>query len=158
MTMHHQQPYHYTSCGLDNIYLLNGFHIEETDYGTVMSFEDIEGLHALIGHRLVHHDSELNGHEFRFLRKELELSQKEIARLLGCEEQQIGRWERGENGIPGAVDRLVKLLYQESYSENPHVRDLLENIASLVQREEQLELTDHTWHLQRTSEDWVMAA
>jgi DNA-binding transcriptional regulator YiaG len=153
-----QKTYHYKACGLDNVYLMNGFYIEETEYGPVISFEDIEGLHGLIAHRLVNHDHELSGKEFRFLRKELELSQKEIARLLGCDEQQIGRWERGEHKMAGSADRLIRLLYQENYSKNPHVRDLLERIATLVQEEEQMQLADSKLCFQRDSDEWKLAA
>lgn len=151
------QTYHYKACGLDNVYLMNGFYFEETEYGIVTSFEDIEGLHAVIAHRLVNHDHELSGKEFRFLRKELELSQKEVARLLGCGEQQIGRWERGENTVAGAADRLVRVLYQENYSKNPHVRNLLERIATLVQEEEQMQLADSNLYFQRDSDEWKFA-
>lgn len=152
------QTYHYKACGLDNVYLMNGFYFEETEYGTVISFEDIEGLHALIAHRLVNHDHELSGKEFRFLRKELEFSQKEIARLFGYDEQTVGRWERSETQIPSSADRLIRLLYQEYYSKNLHIRDLLERIASLVQEEDQKQLADSNLCFQRHSDEWKLAA
>lgn len=158
MATKEQEPYHYKACGLDNVYLVNGFYMEETDYGPVISFEDIEGLHALIAHRLVNHDRELSGKEFRFLRKELEFSQKEVARLFGYDEQTIGRWERGENDMPGSADRLIRLLYQEYYTKNPHVRELLEKIAALVQEEEQMKLTASNLCFQRDSDEWKLAA
>lgn len=158
MATKNQKPYHYKACGLDNVYLVNGFYMEETEYGPVISFEDIEGLHALIAHRLVNHDRELSGKEFRFLRKELEFSQKEVARLFGYDEQTIGRWERGENDMPGSADRLIRLLYQEYYTKNPHVRELLEKIAALVQEEEQMELTASNLCFQRDLDEWKLAA
>lgn len=159
MTTQSKNLYHYKSCGLDNIYLVNGFSVEQDPiYGEFWTFEDIEGLHALIGHNLVNHEHELNGKEFRFLRKEMEISQKELARLIKCDEQTIGRWERGESDIPGAADRLVRLMYQEYYSQNPHIIGLLERIAELVQEEEQMVLSSSNLHFTRDANEWKLAA
>lgn len=158
MTNANTQAYHYKSCGLDNIYLLNGFHIEDTEDGRLVSFEDIEGLHAVIAHRLVNHDAGLNGKEFRYLRKELELSQRELARFFGCDEQTVGRWERGESEVPGSADRLIRLLYLEYYTNNPHVRALLERVAELVAEEEQMKLQSNKLVFKRHSNEWAWAA
>lgn len=48
MTMN-EQRLHYTACGLDNIYLLDGFHIVEGRRGRVVRIEDQQGLHKAIG-------------------------------------------------------------------------------------------------------------
>ena len=36
---------HYTSCGLQNIWLKNGYEVIETAYGKATSIHDVEGLH-----------------------------------------------------------------------------------------------------------------
>jgi putative transcriptional regulator len=45
--------YHYRECGLDNIYLLNGFDPVETPRGVSVQIRDREGLHLAIGRCLV---------------------------------------------------------------------------------------------------------
>jgi len=36
--------YHYRECGLDNVWLLNGYELHDTPYGKGVSFVDVEGL------------------------------------------------------------------------------------------------------------------
>ena len=83
--------YRYTEGGLTNVWLSNGFREEDTPYGKGVSIEDVEGLHRVIGMKLVKERAQLTGAEFRFLRKELGLSQ---AKLAGC----INR-EHGSQGV-----------------------------------------------------------
>jgi len=40
--------YHYTLCGLDNVWLENGYQVRETSYGQGISVHDVEGLHEVI--------------------------------------------------------------------------------------------------------------
>ena len=44
--------HHYRECGLDNVFLLNGFTVRETRHGRAVSIEDIDGLHRTIGTHL----------------------------------------------------------------------------------------------------------
>jgi len=44
---------HYTACGLDNVWLANGFTIKETKYGKGVSIDDVDGLHRLLASNLV---------------------------------------------------------------------------------------------------------
>jgi hypothetical protein len=39
-----EQPLHYTACGLDNVYLLNGFKREIIDGEEYVTIEDMDGL------------------------------------------------------------------------------------------------------------------
>ena len=63
--------YHYTQCGLDNVWLENGYSRKTTSYGTAVSVEDVDGLHKLLASKLVEKTSALAGKEFRFLRVQL---------------------------------------------------------------------------------------
>lgn len=45
--------YHYTECGLDNVYLLNGFEYVETPRGSGAMIKNWKGLHGAIGRHLV---------------------------------------------------------------------------------------------------------
>lgn len=88
--------YHYKTCGLENIYLKNGYTIRETPYGPGVSIEDIEGLHLAIASDLLRQKAPLTGAQFRFLRKEQDLTQAELGAILGVNEQTIAAWEKNK--------------------------------------------------------------
>jgi hypothetical protein len=67
-------PYHYTECGLNNIYLLNGLDFIETSRGRAISIKDIDGLHKAIGLFLVTSKKDFSDDELRFLRHEMLIS------------------------------------------------------------------------------------
>lgn len=66
-------PYHYTSCGLDDVYLLSGYEIEQTPYGQGVSIKNADDLHTAIGMYLVSGKKLLSGKEVRFLRHQMDL-------------------------------------------------------------------------------------
>ncbi len=53
---------------------------------------------------------DLNGKELKFLRKELSLTQAQVAKLMGADVQAVARWEKGSNKNSTA-DRLIRTLY-----------------------------------------------
>jgi putative transcriptional regulator len=142
-------PYHYTECGLDNVYLLNGFRIEDTSYGPAISIEDTDGLHHAIALDLVLTKRMLSGKELRFLRRELDLSQEALGLLLGgYQAQTVARWEKGECDTAHAADRLLRLVYLAHAHDNPDVRkvlDLLKDLDILIHEERVFEETDQGW-------------
>ncbi len=106
--------YHYVESGLDNVHLENGFHLLETSHGTAVSIEDVHGLHAAIGRCLIDAAAPLTGAELRFLRIEMELSQRALAGLLGTTEQTCAaRREGSREAVPGPVDHLLRALYAD---------------------------------------------
>ena len=48
--------------------------------------------------------------EIKVVRKQLELTQKEFAQLLGCSKPTVERWERSNDAITGPVCLLLKML------------------------------------------------
>lgn len=124
--------YEYKECGLDGIRLVNGYKIEKTPYGEGVRIEDIKGLHRAIGNILINKAEKLTGKEFRFLRVELGFSQKRLAGLFGTEEQNIGRWERGDvEEIPGPADRLMRALYAEYARSDSKISDMVQRLCDL---------------------------
>jgi len=121
--------YHYTESGLQNVWLKNGYVIHSTPYGKGVSIHDVAGLHRLIGCALAR-QPKLTGAQFRFLRKEMEMSQSALAALIGTSEQNISLWER-RGRIPRASDRLIKVLYLEQISGNVKVRELIDRMNAL---------------------------
>ncbi len=127
-----KKMYRYKECGLDNVYLMNGFKEHETEYGKGISFTCVEGLHKAISLQIVRRDGKLSGKEFRFLRKELELTQAQLAKYLGVKPLEINRWEQGKTETTNPLaDRLIRLLYLEKALGNPHVLELLESLQEL---------------------------
>jgi DNA-binding transcriptional regulator YiaG len=104
--------YHYQECGLDNVYLANGYREVETPYGPAVSIEDVYGLHKAIARGLVNTKPTLSGTEVRFIRKFLELTQVQLAELLGVEDQSVRRWE-GLEELPKQADRSVRLVFRD---------------------------------------------
>ena len=137
------EGYHYRECGLDNIYLLNGYVVEKSPYGEVVTIHDIDGLHRAIGTYLVRERKDLTGTEVRFLRHELGMSQKVLGDVLGKTEQTVARWEKEPKEINGTATRLLRVLYQQHVGGNRKVRSLLEQLADLDDLvEEQIRFED----------------
>lgn len=105
------EPFLYKGCGLDGIYLLNGFTKRDTKYGPTVSIEKMDQLHVAIGLHVVLNRKALSPKEIRFLRKQMDLTQNELGGLMRISGQQIARYEKAENEIPGPVDGLIRILY-----------------------------------------------
>ena len=126
-----KSPYHYTECGLDDIYLRSGYEIHSTPEGDFVSVKDADELLKAIGIHLVTAKKELTGRELRFLRKHMDETQAELADLLRVSDQTVARWEKGEGegaGIPGPADFLIRMLFLEHIGEQQGVRELLRDL------------------------------
>lgn len=129
--------HHYTESGLDNVYLENGYYEYETSYGKGISIEDTEGLHKAIGRWLVELPKPLNGAELRFLRLEMDTTQRHLAGVLNTTEQTLRLWEKHrKKSIQGIADRLLRALYSEFIGGDGSVRRSLERLAELDQLEQ----------------------
>ena len=100
-----KRPYHYKGCGLDDIYLLSGYERKMTAHGMSVTIKNLDGLLRVIGDTLVARKKILDGKEIRFLRHQMDITQSELARLFGCDAQQVARYEKGQSKIPGPADR-----------------------------------------------------
>lgn len=106
-------PLHYPDCGLDDIYLYSGYDILDTPHGKGISVKNLDGLHAAIGCYLATQKKVLNGKELRFLRKQMDLTQGQLASVVSVNSQTVARWEKGETEIPGPADLVVRMLFIE---------------------------------------------
>lgn len=123
--------YQYRECGLDSVWLINGYTLIEDDaYGNCVSITDTKGLHKAIAHDLIFNKPTLTGAEFRFLRKELELSQKALADLVGKDEQAIARWEKTKKA-PTHADRMLRALILDFHKENVGLIELINRIRDI---------------------------
>jgi DNA-binding transcriptional regulator YiaG len=140
--------HHYRESGLSNVYLINGFSYVETPYGRSVVIEDVDGLHRAIGQVLTREKKSLSGREFRFLRHELDLSQARLASLFGVDAQSVARWEKGRTRIPGAVERMMRAVYEEHIGGHRAVTEILSGLAELddrIAQELSFEDTDEGW-------------
>ena len=153
--------YHYTECGLDYVYLLNGFEIVETPQGSAISIRNIDALHQVIGEFLYDQNAGLGGKEIRFLRSEMEMSQQTFAHLFSVDERTVSRWETEAISMPKQADALLRLLYEEHANlGNESIKDILERIADL---EDEIDRTyERIFQLRETEhgepEVWARAA
>jgi putative transcriptional regulator len=124
--------YHYTECGLDYIFLRNGFETIPSPRGQRVHIHNVEGLHRAIGEMLVSEKKHLDGKEFRFLRHELNMTQQNLASLLGIDVQALARWEKEKTKvIPGPAQRVIRLLYSEKMGGNQEICLPLQRLAEL---------------------------
>jgi DNA-binding transcriptional regulator YiaG len=117
----------YKGCGLSNVYLLNGYERQITNSGTeVLHIEDIEGLHRTIALSMVVNPVDIDGAQFRFLRKEIGMSQRFVAEGLGVQEQTVSLWERGEHPLPQYASVFICALIHEYLLGQPAMRSVID--------------------------------
>jgi putative transcriptional regulator len=129
-------PFQYKACGLDDVYLTNGYEIEKTPHGTGVSIRNVDDVLRAIGLFLVANKKQLSGKEVRFLRHQMDYTQSELARMIGVSSQQVARYEKDKNSssIPGASDRILRLLYREHVKAGAPIRGTLEHVDQMDDR------------------------
>lgn len=122
---------HYTACGLENVWLANGFTVKETKYGKGVSIEDVDGLHRLLASKLVEAKVLLTGKEFRFLRVHLGLTQQGLGKLLGdVSENAVSLWER-KDSVPPIYDHWLRILVIAKFEGDTKVADAVQRIQTV---------------------------
>lgn len=130
------ERHHYRECGLDYVYLLNGFNIEDGPYGPGVAIEKADQLHDVIALDVVRSPRALRGQEVRFLRSILDVSQAGLGDILGKSRATVARWEAARNEpVPGPDDRLVRIIY----ALKAHQHEAVEQILDLLSRIDELE-------------------
>ena len=128
-----QGMYHYTECGLNKVWLRNGYTVHDTPYGKGVAITDADGLHEAIAMLLVNHKPRLSGGEFRFIRKELDLSQQALGDILGKDAQSVARWEKSGR-VPKMAERFLGALYREQVHGSAKIREIIERLNETDQR------------------------
>jgi DNA-binding transcriptional regulator YiaG len=145
-----RKPLQYTDCGLDDVYLVSGYEWVDTPEGKALVIKELDKLLRAIGVHLVTEKKVLNAKEVRFLRKELNMTQAELARYAGLTHQQVARWEKGESEITDSAAAILRLLYLDHYSgKRFRIRKLLDKIietdATTDQRRAVFQKTEDGW-------------
>ncbi|WP_454917093.1 helix-turn-helix domain-containing protein [Xanthobacter sediminis] len=128
------EPYHYTECGLDNIYLANGFRKETYDGEEYVSIENVDGLWKAIGFSLLRRSNLLEPKEIRFLRRHIGMTQAELAQMLRVDAQTVARWEKGQTEIQGPADMAIRVLMLASSVMQPEGGEVLSHMAEFMQK------------------------
>lgn len=143
--------HHYTGSGLSNVWLVNGYTEHQTPYGLSVAIADLEGLHRIIGLEIVTQPSgPLLGEQVRFLRHELDLSQRTLAELLDIKEITVRKWE-ARYCPKGPAQKTLRLLYYAHVRGDEgvaHVMNLLRHRdqKSAIQSKFQFrEIPDYGW-------------
>ena len=108
------EPYHYLMCGLDSIYLANGYVCHQfADGEEGVSVQDIDDLHRAIGRLLMTQDSQLQSQELLWFRTHLDRGHATLAEAIGYDQLSVEQWEAGEKPIPKDASHRVRELYRE---------------------------------------------
>lgn len=150
-----RDPYHYRACGLDDVYLLNGYELVETSYGKGVQIENVEALHRAIAMHLVMMQKPLKAKEFRFLRKQLDLTQKELGDLMKVDAQTVARYEKAESEIPGPTDFLLRMLCAIELMPSDKREEFLEEFRNILAAEAH---NHNPIYLRETAQGWDVSA
>ena len=116
--------FQYTACGLDNVWLVNGYKLKETRHGHAVSVNDVDDLHKLLTQTLIDKPGRLTGKEFRFLRTQLGLSQEALGALLDFSENAVSLWER-KDAVPAACDQWLRMSVLAKLAGNTKLSDAI---------------------------------
>lgn len=150
--------YHFTDGGLRNVWLQNGYELQNTVYGEAVSIQDIDGLVAAVCVAISRKKSKLTGAEFRYIRSAMLLSQASMGKALGRTEQAVAIWEKSGR-IPKYADILLRVLYAQHSNGDEKVKDIVhamndaEQTIHLIMKE-----TSKGWSSTESSEDLLCVA
>jgi DNA-binding transcriptional regulator YiaG len=147
-----KKPYHYTECGLDYVYLVDGFEVIKTAYGPVAQVANASELDRAIALAIVRRQNRLTGQEVRFLRGLLDMTQAEMGSALGKDAQTVARWEKGKTEIPPTEDIAVRQIYLEKTGHRQRFIDTSRQVAELTTRVEEVRFRV------KGRQEWTMAA
>lgn len=126
------EPLRYQACGLDDVYLLNGFKTETIDGEEYVTIEDLDGLWKAIGLHLITMRKALAPKEVKFLRQHMDMTQAELGAQLRVTDQTVARWEKGQVEVPGPADMMLRVLFLGSKIAQPEGSTLLAGIRKLA--------------------------
>lgn len=146
--------YHYVDCGLPNVWLDGGVTTVDTGYGPSTAIEDLGELHHQISMDIINSPGRMTGAEFRFLRIELDMSQRALSMVLNTSGKNIQRWEsHKEKRVPGPVSFSIGALYAASKSDEK-LRELVDRVSSLDRQ-----VTEHeNREFVHSGDHWTSAA
>ena len=114
--------HHYTESGLDNVYLKDWPAIKKED-DVLPLLHNPAVMERPILYTLIGQSEALNDAEIQYLRKHIGYHTRELADLLGVEQQDVCRWENGRAQIPKREEFHLRML-AFALAENTHRDEL----------------------------------
>jgi len=151
-----KKPYLYKECGLDYVYLLDGYELHDTPYGKGISIKNIDSLYKTVAEFIIRKAPEIRGMEVRFIRKYLRMSQTKLAERMGNDLRTIQRWE-DDAKKPISIDHsfVLKSIYLEEVGSNKKVKEssILKKLSGAMNKaNKQIKITLDSgpkgWHQQ----------
>jgi putative transcriptional regulator len=143
----------YTLCGLDYIYLHNGYHIENIDGQEYLSIDNADELHAEIANNIVLFKNNIEGQDVRFLRAVMKLTQRELSELLRDNIRTIQNWEQNRHdSIDPLKADVIRMLYWGFVGKNVNIIDEFRKIKDKRGKNEVIALE------KKTKKGWQVAA
>ncbi len=142
---HVLDKYHYVESGLDNVYLTHLPVIKCSVCGNEdPAFPSQASLHRTIADAIANKKGPLEGKEFRFLRKQLALSARELAETFGVVPETVSRWENGAIAVSDLAERLIRsLVFIEKEGNRKRALTAFKNIE-LIQRPGEIDVDSET--------------
>lgn len=145
--------FHYTQCGLDYVYLLDGVEWEKNEYGEFYCIHQMDKLHQFIAHQIITSSRPLRGQEAFFIRKQLTFSQSCLAKMMGVTRDTIAKAEaKREENVSPMMDRLLRFIYTMDRKDKKSlsvVAGLLDDIAEQeYQRKLNITHKNEIWDVQ----------
>lgn len=148
------EGYHYTACGLDYVYLQNGFKVRETKHGKAVAIENARELHEVIARAVISLPERLRGQEVRFLRAQLKLSQDGLAKALRTRRGSVARWEAApDKAIPGTADAALRMFYALKVAGHEIAIRLVDLLTELDERQHDIAESKHR-DFEQTEQGW----
>lgn len=140
-------PYHYTECGLDYVYLADGYTVYETGYGSAVEVHNAAELDRKIALEVVRRQGPLTGQEVRFLRGLMDFTQQELGVFLGKDAQTVARWEKAQTALPRIEDIALRQIYMEKMGLTPKFVDTAQRVNAIDNRLTRVEFQEKmgTW-------------
>jgi len=139
----------YLDCGLDNVWIEGGFEEIQSPYGKGIAIRDLDGLHECIARCLLIKPALLTGAEFRFLRTELDLSQRTMGGLCGRNERTVREWE-GSNEVEEPANFIIRFIYKQRFTPEAQY----EEFSKELQRLQVLDKEFHELKLRNNGKGW----
>ena len=100
--------YHYTECGLKNVYI-EGLPVINDDGEEIIQIPNIQELHWLIA-KVILESKSMNGDEIRFLRTEMSYTPEELSEQLNMAPRTLKSIENGKTKIKEEIDLKIRQL------------------------------------------------
>lgn len=115
----------YPHFAFPSLYLTNGYTATRTHHGIELEFELEDRLEHCVRRLVLHKPERLHGHELRFLRRGLDLSQAEFGQMVDRDAQTVARWEKGSDPLPKFVDMTIRVRFAARFEPNMSLREVL---------------------------------